>query len=291
MAAYRPTIKTPAMNATALFPRAFAPTKPPYNLERYSGMLGGPIKKDKLFFFGGYEYFHDLNSIPVNVPAAFAGPASAPGVFPQSFQTQLAMLKIDYQANSKNKYSFRANYEKDNNQNVGIGAAGSLNHTLGNATNQTPYDFVTQFRWQRTISPTSLNDLLINYNYQITIPQCPYAKTVGNYPGAGTPGATIGGNPMGWWAQISYPTAGVVTGCNANIGTSVATPTQNAIDPAINDVYSLIRGNNELKFGVGFGSRKREVFNSGTITTGSIRSMEPRRSIRQSLQRSRSRIL
>ena len=67
------------------------------------------------------------------------------------------------------------------------------------------------------------------------------------------PGATIGGNPTGWWAQISYPTAGVVTGCNANIGTSVATPTQNAIDPAINDVYSLIRGNNELKFGVGFG--------------------------------------
>ena len=51
------------------------------------------------------------------------------------------MLKIDYQANSKNKYSFRANYEKDNNQNVGIGAAGSLNHTLGNATNQTPWGF------------------------------------------------------------------------------------------------------------------------------------------------------
>jgi hypothetical protein len=167
-----------AMNATPQFLPAFAPNKPPYNLERVGGMLGGPIKRDKLFLFGGYEYFHDLNSIPVNVPAAFLGPASAPGVFPQSFKTSLAMLKVDYLPGSRDKLSFRANYETDNNQNVGIGAAGSLSHTLGNATNQTPHDFITQFRWQRTVSPTSLNELLFNYNYQLTILQCPYAKVV-----------------------------------------------------------------------------------------------------------------
>ena len=39
------------------------------------------MKKDKLFFFGGYEYFHDLNSIPVNVPAAFVGPHRRPVSF------------------------------------------------------------------------------------------------------------------------------------------------------------------------------------------------------------------
>jgi hypothetical protein len=266
-----------ALNATPDFLPKSAPTKPPYNQERAGGMLGGPIKKDKVFFFGGWEYFHDLNSIPVNVPAAFVGPASTSGVFSQSFQTNLAMAKVDYQMNANNKFSGRFNFEHDNNQNVGIGASGSSVHTLGNATNQTPHDITGQFHWWRTLSASALNEVLFTYNYQLTILQCPYAVAVGNYPGSGTGSdATEGGNPTGWWAQTTYPTAGVVTGCAANTGDASPTPTQNALDPSLNDVYSVTHGSNDLKFGVGIdieqtGSvRTRNNYNGQYSINGSI---------------------
>jgi hypothetical protein len=247
-----------ALNATPRFLPASAPTKPAYNLERVGGMLGGPIRRDKLFFFAGYEYFHDKNSIPVNVPAAFTGPASTSGVFPQSFLTNLIMAKLDWQKSDANHYMFRFNYEKDNNQNVGIGASGSSVHTLGNGTNQTPHDIQAEFRWGHTFSPTTYNELLGVFDYQITILQCPYAQAVGADP----TGSTEGGNPTGYWAQITYPTAGVVTGCQANTGDASALPTQNAIDPVVTDIYSASRGPNELKFGAGV-----DIEETGSVKT------------------------
>jgi hypothetical protein len=235
-----------ALNATPRFLPA-GTSKPPYNLERIGGMVGGPILKEKLFYFAGYEYFHDTNSIPVNVPAAFTGPASSSGVFQQTFHTNLVMAKLDWRKSEANTYLFRFNFENDNNQNVGIGASGSSVHTLGNATNQTPHDAQGEFRWGHTFSASSYNEVLGVMNYQITILQCPYAQAVGPYPN----GQTEAGNPTGYWAQVTYSTAGVVVGCQANTGDASQDPTQNALDPIVTDVYSKSHGANDLKFGAG----------------------------------------
>jgi hypothetical protein len=52
---------------------------PPTELKQFGGVVGGPIKKDKLFFFGGYEGLRSLvgNALGTSVPATgFLGGAS-----------------------------------------------------------------------------------------------------------------------------------------------------------------------------------------------------------------------
>src|SRR5712691_4174298 len=55
--------------------------KLPTQLKQFGGVIGGPIKKDKLFFFGGYEGLRSLvgNAFPSSVPATGAslGPAKS----------------------------------------------------------------------------------------------------------------------------------------------------------------------------------------------------------------------
>ena len=241
-----------SLNATPSFLPTFAPTKPPYNLERIGGMVGGPIKRNKLFYFGGYEFFHSLSSVPVNIPTQFESTAANSGVFAVPITTHLAMAKIDYQKNSTNKFTGRYNVEHDDDGNTGVGAAGSTSHTLGNSQNSINQGFLAQGRWERTISQNQLNELLFNYNDVTGYSQCNYAHLVGNYPGfPGQPGSTIGGNPTGYWAQVTYPNAGVVVGCPANTGVGTLDKHQGERSASINDTLSISSGKHDIKIGAG----------------------------------------
>src|ERR1019366_5866616 len=58
----------------------FAPdTKPPLNFEQWGGTAGGPIVKDKLFYFAGFEEQRYVvgNSSPVTIPTTASGGGAA----------------------------------------------------------------------------------------------------------------------------------------------------------------------------------------------------------------------
>ena len=178
------------------------PTKLPFNQERIGAMAGGPIKKDKLFIFSGYEFLHNLTTRTVSIPAAFVGPGSSSGSFPNTLTTNLAMVKLDYQLSSTNSLAFRGNVETDNTANSGIGGI----VTVGNGKNTFNRNTAYSANWTKLLSAATINELRLGTTFNNSYSACPYVSISGLPPG----------NPVGNWAQLAYPTATV--GCSPNFG-------------------------------------------------------------------------
>jgi hypothetical protein len=70
----------------------------PYHRDKYNDatvQLSGPILKDRLWFFGSYQYQRDFQS--------FAG---TPAEFPEKFKADRVFGKLNFQINSKNRLMF-----------------------------------------------------------------------------------------------------------------------------------------------------------------------------------------
>lgn len=234
-----------ALNATPSFLPKYAPNKPPYSSQRVGGQLGGPILKDKLFYFGGFEYYKNNTSIPIVVPAAFANIPGSSGVYPQTNTSKLAILKLNYQPNARDSFSVRSNLEYDDAINTGIGASGSLVHVLGNSTNGFTPIYLESGTWNRSISAYDLNELYFLFQKNGAGSTCNYESQLGPYQGGGT-SATPYGNPVGYYSQITYASAGVVTGCGVAFGN------MNQVNGKLGDIFSRSKGSHTIKAGVEF---------------------------------------
>jgi len=81
------------------------PNKPePLNENLFGGTIGGPIKKDKLFFFGSYQGFRQLNAVGTNGFASGLStgislyPFTAPGASGGRGNTVSGTIPLDYSA-------------------------------------------------------------------------------------------------------------------------------------------------------------------------------------------------
>ncbi|HEX4037596.1 MAG TPA: carboxypeptidase regulatory-like domain-containing protein [Acidobacteriaceae bacterium] len=239
-----------ALNATPSFLPAKAPQKPDYSQQRLGGFLGGPIRKDHLFYFLGYERLNNLTSTPVNVPDAFASPATNAGVYPQTTIDTLAMAKIDYQINTAQSIHIRANEDYDTLGNNSIGASGSNVNTLGVGSSSRTAGEVFQVTWDDLLSPAVLNELRVDYYGNYTHISCNDASILGAYSGGG-PNATAYGDPTGYYATLTYGGAGIVIGCTSLWGG------QGERNWVFEDDTTVTRGAHELKFGLDAGRRNQ----------------------------------
>ncbi len=232
-----------ALNATPSFLPSYAPNKPPYSSQRVGGQLGGPILKDKLFYFAGFEYYKNNTSIPIVVPTVFQHIPGSSGVYPQTNTSKLAILKLNYQPDARDAFTVRSNLEYDDAINSGIGAVGSLVHALGNSTNGFTPIYLESGDWTRTLSATSLNELYFLFQKNGAGSTCNYQTQIGPYPGGGE-NATPYGNPVGYYAQVTYASAGVVTGCPA------AFSNMNQVNGKLGDIFTYSKGTHTVKAGV-----------------------------------------
>ena len=131
----------------------------PFFARRNPGFyIGGPIKKDKLFFFFNYEYTNQVQNFSVvpNLPSA----AALGGNFGSPYTGKNISLRFDYRLNSKT--SLFARYSHDGNGGFGPNGGAPL-----------PSNWLVNTNWSdqsilgatTAVKPTLVNDFRFSYAF------------------------------------------------------------------------------------------------------------------------------
>jgi hypothetical protein len=231
-------------------------TNPQADQYRTGGMVGGHIKKDKLFYFLGAEYFISNQAVAVNIPTAFVNTAlgDTNGTFNITNRYLISIAKLDYILNPKNSIWLRWNYQGNSTTNSGL----TPSQPIGAATySHAPQDIYAG-AWDWTISNTAFNEVRSNFNRNAlhTWENCvnllgPYTGSTALFPNAADTkyGA---GDPMGWWASVGYPSvsSSFAPRCQAySSGGGNAHGDQGVTEWQTDEVFTKVSGNHTAKFG------------------------------------------
>jgi hypothetical protein len=204
--------------------------KPSLHVDDFVGNVGGPVLKDKLFFFVAYEHLKRANPTANTITTATQNALIGLGVSPSDFltaaQVQYAQwldVRGDWNINKKNQFFVRYNYFRNRypfNTNVGGLYALSAASDFQDRAHIIGAQLVTTF------SPTLLNEFRGSWPYR-------------NEHHVADP--LTGPGPM------------VTISGLANFGGSnaVADKFQEKI-PSFNDNVTWIKGAHSMKFGFGF---------------------------------------
>lgn len=135
--------------------------------------VGGPIKKDKLFFFVNYEYLHQVAVLTEQEDLPSVQGLS--GIWPEPYHYNLFNVRLDYNINAKNLAFLR--YSHDGNEGFGP-----------YALTPQPANFNFNYNWSdqaiagltTTLSPNLVNDARFQFHFwentvtDATQAQCPY---------------------------------------------------------------------------------------------------------------------
>jgi len=229
LASYR--FKRNSMSARPFFLAATA-RRPDTDADDVTASLGGPILKDKAFFFGAYEYINRSlitgNQIIAVKPADAAAlgitlPADA--VIPANQSVPFAFGKVDYQANRSTRVTGRYLYF----QNLSLSNINGGLNTTDRATDFHDKMGSMAIQAVTTIGASKLNE----FRYQFA--QRHQFRTIGT--GAAGPGVTVNGV-----AQFGGPRQG------SSDNNSVGFDFTQKINQVIDNV-TWVKGSHNLKVG------------------------------------------
>lgn len=147
MAAY------PALNRNPFNPDPFFARRNP------GFWFGGPIVKNKLFFFFNYEYQNQAAAVTVQPNLASLAPLS--GIFLSPYHGQTLSTRFDYRVNSKN--NLFARYSHDGNR--GNGPRGSAGGFPSNWLVNDNWSDQSVLGLTTTATSTLVNDFRFSYQY------------------------------------------------------------------------------------------------------------------------------
>jgi len=128
----------------------------PFSNQQFGGTFGGPIKKDKLWFFFSYEGERQPGTI-FTTPLGFPGQSFD---FETKLTTNTYLGRVDWQLNDNNKLSFRANTFTFSNPFDGV----SGNAHPSRAVKRTRDSYGIFGNWSSTLTPTLVNEVKVGFN-------------------------------------------------------------------------------------------------------------------------------
>lgn len=200
-------------------------SKPEFNRQEFGGSIGGPIVRDKTFFFFALERFRERQNVAI-LPSAVAELQAIPGVdfvplIPTPYNDTLLSAKVDHRFNSKHSIFGRFSYQGNDSPNDQVANPARTDLSGGNVTTNTLYSALGNYTY--SITPNVLNQF--TFHYQDFVNEI---------------------LPIEEGLTLNFP-GGISIGQNAN------TP-QSTIESKYqfrNDT-SVVSGNHTMKFGVNY---------------------------------------
>lgn len=251
--------------------------KPDSNRQQFGGSFGGPVKKDRTFFFMAYEQLRRresaavpvltdmsifqptaaqqriIDGLPASVAATLRGVLTSPqstidmfkansGIFPFRTNQYQALARLDHRFSDANQVTLRFNVTDSDDQNPNLSALTGVSRGY----RQSNFDVTGLIGWIKTLSPSLVNDFRgqWNYNNPITASNDPYG-----------PALEIAG--YGFFNRDRFLPANIISR-----------------RPQLADSLTWIKGSHTVKAGVDFIIRNEHsdsaTFMSGRFTFGTL---------------------
>ncbi|HWR36554.1 MAG TPA: TonB-dependent receptor [Clostridia bacterium] len=219
--------------------------KPLFHRYHFGGSIGGPIVKDKFFFFGAYEQKREPGKIPVDNDAfseLSLFPLAEPvRQVPFPYIDHLLTVKLDYHISNQQTAYIRYGREKWTNPNDQLGNPIVTDISQANSDTNQFHDLAIGHNF--TFATNKVNSLTLHFQDFVNAILAAPGRTF-TYPIAGGGEAT---NP-----EICFiPDQGCGSGTAPEIGQNVNVPQQTLIRKyQVRDDFSWTVGRHNQKFGV-----------------------------------------
>lgn len=129
----------------------------PYQNQQFGGTFGGPLLKDRLWFFGAYEAEREPGTLFLT-PTGFTGQDFS---FASQTDSRTILTRIDFQRSDSSRYSLRLSASAWKNPFTNVGGTAHPSR----ATDSTRSSLSAVGGWNKTLSPTLVSDMKLGFSY------------------------------------------------------------------------------------------------------------------------------